>query len=342
LVGASPILIFMKAVLLTEVGKLELKDIPTPTPGKDELVIKMLVCGICGTDRHILKGEHPAKMPLVLGHEFGGEVTAVGAGVDFKIGDLVSVDPNIVCGKCEHCTGVRASYCQNLVALGVDINGGFAEYVLLPKSQAYLVPKTINPLHLGLVEPLACCIHGMDLAQMKGGERVAVLGGGSMGMLIIQLAKLAGASEIVLITRQRAKREVGMLLGATRTIDPTSEDVTAVLKDMDISFEVAGVSETFNQACAITRKGGTVIVLGVAPNHEKVAFSVYDLVIRAVRIIGSFINPFTQARAAELMASGKLNLDPIISRTISLDQLPAVLAGDTDQGDIKYLVTGLN
>ena len=340
MIGASPILTFMKAVLLTEVGKLEVKEIPTPTPGAGELVIKMLACGICGTDRHILKGEHPAKMPLVLGHEFGGEVTAIGAGVDFKVGDLVSVDPNIVCGTCDHCKAGRTAHCRNLEALGVTMNGGFAEYVLLPKSQAYLVPKTVNPLHLGLVEPLACCIRGMDLAEMKGGERVAVLGGGSMGMLVIQLAKLAGASEIVLITRQKARRDVAMQLGATSTIDPTTQDVTAILKDMDVSFEVAGVSETFHQACAITRSGGTVLVLGVAPNHERVQFSVYDLVIRGLRIIGSYINPFTQARAAELIASGKLNLDPIISRTVSLDELPGVLAADPGQGDIKYIVTG--
>jgi len=318
----------MKAVLLTEIGKLEVKEIPTPKPGKDELVIKMLACGICGTDRHILLGEHPAAMPLVLGHEFGGEVTEVGEGVDFKVGDLVSVDPNIVCGKCDHCLAKRTAHCRNLAALGVTLNGGFAEYVLLPKSQAYLV------------EPLACCIRGMDLAQVKAGDRVAVLGGGSMGMLIVQLVKLAGASEIILITRQKQRREIAMKLGATSTIDPIAEDVTKVLKDIDVSFEVAGVSQTFQQACAITRSGGTVLVLGVAPSHETVQFSVYDLLIRGLKIIGSYINPYTQGRAAELISSGKLNLDLLISKTVSLDELPAVLAASPGQGDIKYIVTG--
>lgn len=330
----------MKAVLLTEIGKLEVKEIPTPTPGRDELVIKMLACGICGTDRHILLGEHPATMPLVLGHEFGGEVSAIGEGVDFNIGDLVSVDPNIVCLRCDHCLAGRTAHCRYLVALGVTINGGFAEYVLLPKSQAYSVPKNLNPLYLGLVEPLACCIRGMDLAQVKTGDRVAVLGGGSMGMLVVQLAKLAGAGEIVLITRQRQRREVAMQLGATSTIDPMAEDVTKILKDMDVSFEVAGVSQTFHQACAITRSGGTVLVLGVAPSHEKVSFSVYELLTRGLRIIGSYINPNTQGRAADLISSGKLNLDLIISRTVSLDELPAVLAVNPGQGDIKYIVTG--
>ncbi len=330
----------MKAVLLNGINTLEVAEIPTPTPGPHELVIRMLACGLCGTDRHILVGEHPAKMPLVLGHEFGGRVTAVGEGVSFQIGDLVSVDPNIVCGKCDHCLAGRTAHCRDLIALGVTINGGFAEYVLLPDTQAYLVPPTTNPLHLGLVEPLACCIRGIDLSEIKSGDRVAILGGGSMGMLLIQLCKLAGAAEIVLVTRQQERREIAEKIGATKTLDPAAVDITKELSDMDITFEAAGVIETFNQAVAITRSGGVVLVLGVAPSHERAEISVYEIVIRGLRIIGSYINPFTQARAVELISSGKLDLDSLISRTISLDELPKFLTQSPRQGDIKYLVTG--
>ena len=180
----------------------------------------------------------------------------------------------------------------------------------------------------------------MDLAELKGGERVAVLGGGSMGMLIVQLCKLAGASEIVLVTRQKERREVAEKIGATRTIDPLAQDVKKELVDMDVTFEAAGVLETFNEAVAITRSGGTVLVLGVAPSHERAALSVYNVVIRGLRIIGSYINPYTQARAVELIASGKLQIDPLISKTITLDQLPDFLRNKPGQGDIKYLVTG--
>lgn len=330
----------MKAVLLNALNELVVTEIPTPSPGDDELVIRMLACGICGTDRHIIAGEYPAKMPIVLGHEFGGIVSAVGESVDFKIGDLVSVDPNIICGSCDHCKAGRPAHCRALVALGVTINGGFAEYVVLPKSQAYLVPKSTNPLYIGLVEPLACCIRGMDLSELKGGERVAVLGGGSMGMLIVQLCKLAGAAEIVLVTRQKERREVAEKIGATRTIDPAVQDVTKELVDMDVTFEAAGVLETFNQAVAITRSGGTVLLLGVAPEHERASLSVYDVVIRGLRIIGSYINPYTQGRAIELIASGKLELDLLISKTITLDELPEFLSNKPRQGDIKYLVIG--
>ena len=329
----------MKAVVLSEVGKLEVKEIPTPSPSSDQLLIKLLSCGICGTDRHILRGEYPANLPLVMGHEFGGEVVKVGSAEKFQIGDWVSIDPNIVCNSCDHCRAQRFAHCRNLVALGVSINGGFAEYVLVPMSQAYKVPKTINPLHLGLVEPLACCIRGMDLAELKGGERVAIFGGGAMGMLLVQLAKLSGASEIVLITRQKARRDIALKLGATRTIDPISENVVKVLEGIDVAFEAAGVSETFHQSCAVTRAGGTVIVLGVVPENETTPFSLYGFLVKGLRIIGSYLNPATQGRAAELVASGKLDLDSLISRQVSFDELPDFLASEPKVGDIKYIVT---
>ena len=134
-------------------------------------------------------------------------------------------------------------------------------------------------------------------------------------------------------------RDVALNLGATRTIDPNAEDVTAVLSDIDISFEVAGVSETFHQCCAVTRAGGTVVVLGVAPKDEKTPFSVYDFLVKGLKIIASYLNPETQARAAEMIANRKLNLDTLISRKVRLDELPSVLALEPGQGDIKYIVT---
>jgi L-iditol 2-dehydrogenase len=135
-----------------------------------------------------------------LGHEFGGVIEEVGPDSKFKVGQVVSVDPNIVCGNCVDCKAGRTAFCPDLTALGVNINGGLAEYVLTPDTQIYPVRNDLNPLHLAFIEPLACSIRGVDLANLKGGERVAILGGGVIGLLVVQLAKLAGASEIVLIT----------------------------------------------------------------------------------------------------------------------------------------------
>ena len=329
----------MKAVVLKAINQLEVTEIPTPEPMPGHLVIKMLACGICGTDRHILSGESHSTLPLVMGHEFGGIVSAVAPDSKFKVGDMVSIDPNIVCEKCDHCLAKRPEHCRKLTPLGVAINGGFAEFVLLPESQAYFVPNGTNPLHLGLVEPLACCIRGMDLSGIKSGAKVAVLGGGSMGMLLVQLAKLAGASEINLVTRQKERRVIAEKVGATRTIDPRAQDGRKELVDMDITFEVAGVIETFNQSLDITRAGGTVVVLGVVPSHETTPLNVHNILIKGLRIISSYLNPYTQARAVELIVSGKLDLDILISKTISLDELPEFLSKEPGQGDIKYLVT---
>ena len=178
----------------------------------------------------------------------------------------------------------------------------------------------------------------MDLALLKGGEKVAVLGGGVIGLLVIQLAKLAGASEIVLITRQKFRREVALKIGATKVIDPKVESVSEVLSGMDVTFECAGAVETFNQAQKITRRGGAIIVLGLTAAGTKVEFNPFDLVVNEHRIQGSYLNPLTQSRAAELVGSGNLNLDVMISRVVDLTGVKAILDAEPAEGDIKYIV----
>lgn len=329
----------MKAVVLNEFMDLSVMEIPTPAAGEDEVVIQVLACGICGTDRHIFKGEYPSAKPVVLGHEFGGRITEIGKGVnEFKVGDLVSIDPNIVCGKCEDCLAKRTAFCPKLTALGVNINGGLAEYALVPKTQAYKVREDLNPNYLAFIEPLACTIRGFDLAGLKGGEKVAVLGGGVIGLLAVQLAKLAGAKDIVLITRQAARREIALQIGATRAIDPNLHEVAQVLSGMDVSFECAGSTITFKQAQQITRRGGSIIVLGLTAAGVEVSMSPFDLVVNEHRIQGSFLNPHTQRRAADLVSSGELELDSLISKVLTLSEVPGLLKAEPAQGSIKYII----
>ena len=329
----------MKAVVLKEVNNLVLEEVTRPTPASGQSLVKVLACGICGTDRHIYKGEYPSTKPVILGHEFGGVVAEVGPGSKFNVGDLVSVDPNLVCGQCVDCKAGRTAFCPSLTALGVNINGGLAEYVLTPDTQIYPVRPDLNPLHLAFIEPLACSIRGMDLAGLKGGEKVAILGGGVIGLLVVQLAKLAGASEIVLVTRQKFRRDVALKIGATRVIDPKSQSVTDVLSGMDVTFECAGAVETFNQAQKVTRRGGAIIVLGLTAAETKVEFNPFDVVVNELRIQGSYLNPLTQGRAAEIVGSGKLNLDIMISKVVDLDGVKAILDADPAEGDIKYIVS---
>jgi len=327
----------MKAVVLSAVNDLGIADVEKPKPGNKQCLVKVLACGICGTDRHIYHGEYPSSKPVILGHEFGGVIEEVGSDSKFKVGQVVSVDPNIVCGQCQDCKAKRTAFCPDLTALGVNINGGLAEYVLTPDSQIYPVRNDLNPLHLAFIEPLACSIRGLDLANLKGGEKVAILGGGVIGLLVVQLAKLAGASEIVLVTRQKFRRDVALKVGATRVIDPKSEDVNTSVKNMDVTFECAGSVETFKQSQNITRRGGSVIVLGLTASDATLEVNPFNIVVNELRIQGSFLNPLTQARAAELVESGKLNLDILISKVVDLSGVKAILDAPPAEGDIKYI-----
>ena len=327
----------MKAVVLSAVNDLAVADVERPKPGSKECLVKVLACGICGTDRHIYHGEYPSSKPVILGHEFGGVIEEVGPDSKFKVGQVVSVDPNIVCGKCEDCKAERTAFCPDLTALGVNINGGLAQYVLTPDSQIYPVRNDLNPLHLAFIEPLACSIRGMDLAKLTGGEKVAILGGGVIGLLVVQLAKLACASEIVLVTRQKFRRDVALKIGATRVVDPQSEDVNTVITKMDVTFECAGSVETFKQSQNITRRGGSVIVLGLTASDANLEVNPFNIVVNELRIQGSFLNPLTQARAAELVESGKLNLDILISKVVDLSGVKAILDAPPAEGDIKYI-----
>jgi L-iditol 2-dehydrogenase len=154
---------------------------------------------------------------------------------------------------------------------------------------------------------------------------------------VVQLAKLAGASEIVLVTRQKFRRDVALKVGATRVIDPKSEDVNTAVKNMDVTFECAGSVETFKQSQNITRRGGSVIVLGLTASDATLEVNPFNFVVNELRIQGSFLNPLTQARAAELVESGKLNLDILISKVVGLSGVKAILDAPPAEGDIKYI-----
>jgi len=328
----------MKAVVLTAIDQIVYQQQPKPnvTPGKS--LVRVLACGICGTDRHIYRGEYPSVKPVILGHEFGGVIETPAEGSKFSKGDLVSIDPNIVCGVCIDCAAGRTAFCPTLTALGVDIDGGLAEFVLVPDTQIYKVSDSLNPLHLAFIEPTACCIRGMDIADLKGREKVAVLGGGVMGQIVVQLAKLANASQITMVTRQQTRRDLAVTLGATDSVDPGEKDYAQKMGKYDVVFECAGAVETFNASQVIARRGGVIVVLGLTPEKTNVEFNPFHLVIKELRIQGSFLNPLTQRRAADLIDTGKLNLDPLISKVLSLDEVPSILNQSPADGDIKYIV----
>ncbi len=327
----------MRAAQLLGIGSLALVNLPDPTPGPGEILIKVEAAGICGTDRHLFKGEFPCAPPVTLGHEFSGLIVACGSAVKMPLDQRVTCDPNISCGACDACLRGRVNLCAANVAIGIHRNGGFAPFATLPAHRAHVLPATLNPLHGAFCEPLACTLHGLDLGAPRVGERVIILGGGVIGLLALQLARLAGA-ETLLVTRQASKRAVAETLGATATAATAEDALRHWPRGADLVLECAGVAQTMEAAPRLARSGGRVVVLGVLPQGERVTIEPFDLLFREIQLHFAFINPFTQSRAAAMIAAGQLQLDPLISRVIDLDAVPAAIGAPPLPGEIKVLV----
>ena len=323
----------MRAVQLIGKRELRLTTLPQPEPAAGEVLLQIEAAGICGTDRHLFHGDFPCRMPVTLGHEFCGTVVSG----DLPVGTRVACDPNIPCGTCPDCRRGRVNLCPNNVAIGIHRDGGFAEFAVMPSHRAHILPPNLPALHGAFCEPLACTLHGLDLGAPKPGERVAILGGGVIGLLALQLAKAAGA-EVMLVTRQRVKRDLAVDLGA----DHATATPTGVLQiwpeGADLVMECAGVVDTVEAAPRIARRGGRVVILGVLPKGELVRIEPFDLLFREISFLTAFINPFTQSRATAMIASGLIRLDPLISRVIPLEDVPHAIASPPRAGEVKVII----
>ena len=334
----------MKAIRLEAVHSLFTRDVEKPHCGPGDTLVRIEASGVCGTDRHLYHGEFPCRPPVTLGHEFSGIIEAVGEAVTgYKVGDRITCDPNIACGRCERCHEGRINLCQNLKTIGISRNGGMAEFAIVPEKQAFLLPLSLNPLYGAFCEPLACCIHGIDLAAIRTGGSVVVLGGGVIGLLTVQLARLAGATSVVLVTRQKFKRDLALQLGATLALDPTMRDFEAEFiretsGGADVVIECAGVIETVEQAPRLARPGGKVVIVGVVSQGLKVTYEPFDLLFREVSILASFLNPLTQRRAADMIVGGAIKVEPLISRVVSMVEAPEIIANPPAAGEVKVLI----
>ena len=334
----------MKAARLEAPGSMTLRDVDKPVAAAGEILVKVLAAGICGSDRHMYRGEYPTARPVTLGHEFSGIVEAVGVGVTrFSGGEMVTIDPNIACGTCKACRNARPNLCERLTAIGVTRDGGFAEYAAVPEAQAFALPAGLDPVHGAFSEPLACCLHAIDKAGIGAGDSVAILGGGVIGLLMVQLALMEGARKVILITRQASRRQMALSVGATHTLDPAATDTITDVRTLtgggaDVTIECAGVPETFQTGLAMTRRGGTFVLFGVAPAGMEVAVTPFDLLVSEVDLRPAYLNPFTHQRAADLVASGALELDGLVTRTIGLEEVAAVVGAHPEPGEIKVIV----
>lgn len=338
----------MKSAVFYGKHDMRIEEYPIPEPGDQEVLIKVKACGICGTDVHIYEGDKGAAEvtpPTILGHEFSGIVAKVGSRVKkYRAGDRVCVDPNCYCGTCDYCRNGIAHFCEHMIGYGTTVNGGFAEYCAVKESQVYRLGENTTFEQGAMAEPVACCIHGMDMCDVRPGSQVVVIGGGMIGLLMLQLAKLAGASRVALLEPVEKKRKMAQKLGADVCIDPLTENAEEKLKEAGMNWihtviECAGRTSTMEQAIELAGKKGTVMMFGLTRPDDVIAVKPFRIFQKELTLRASYINPYTQKRALELIDSGRLDVQSMICGTAGLEKLEEILKTPALRAEGKYIIS---
>ncbi len=335
----------MKAVALRGVGDMELIDMAEPEPGPGELKLRIRYCGICGSDLHEYESVVITLMinrqSPIMGHEFTGEVVAVGAGVEgFAAGDLVVVNPQEPCGECLNCKSGRDNLClsEQLLGLGYFRPGGFAEYLCTRASRAVKLAPDAALDRVALTEPLAVAVHALNQGGLQRDETVFIAGAGPIGALCVAAARHLGAGRVIVSEPAANRRALAQRLGADEVIDPSKAPAAPHVLELtegigaDLAVECVGIGAALDDCLAATRRGGRIVVAGVFEQPTPI------LLLRTMvfehHIIGAFAYRDEFPQAADLIASGQIDVAPLISRTVSLAEVPATfaeLAADRDR-----------
>jgi L-iditol 2-dehydrogenase len=324
----------MKALLLSEYNHLEVKDLPTPIPDRDEILIQVSACGICGSDVHGYDGSTGRRIPpIVMGHEAAGTIVAVGSEVvSFKPGDRVTFDSTVYCGKCEYCLKGEVNLCNQRQVIGVSCkefrrSGAFAEFLTVPARIAYRLPDSFSFPQAAMLEAVSVALHGVAVSEMKGGETVLVIGAGMIGLLLLQAARADGCSRIFICDVDATRLALAEKFGADRTIlasgDPLTEEVLRETggNGVDVVLEAVGREETIVAAIDCTRKGGTVTLVGnISP---QIMLPLQKVVSRQIRLQGSCASAGEYQQAIDLIASGKIKVDSLITAVAPLSEGPS-------------------
>jgi len=332
----------MRAAVYEGEGRLVVKDIPEPEPADDEVLVEVEACGICGSDVQIINVPpgHPSTPPVVIGHEFVGRIRAVGAGVrDIALGSRVVVDPDPKCGACDACRAGRPANCRNIVALGVYRNGALAELVTAPANSVYPIDESVPATMAALVEPLACVVNGTNRAAIRPGETAVVFGAGAIGCLFVAVFKASGAARVVVVEPSVARAPVARAVGADEVVTP---DEWAARREQLVhggaDIVVDAVGSVLPQAIEAAGMGARVVMFGMNGNARPAVHQV-EIVEKGLTIMGSYISNFTFPAAIRLVESGQLNLAPMISATIPLDQTADGIARIRSGEAVKVVIT---
>lgn len=343
----------MKAAVLKAVNEIGCETVAAPKLAPGDLLIKVRAATICGTDIRILRGRKTAgvRYPSVLGHEFSGEIADTGGHPQFHVGQAVAVCPAFACGSCDACTRGSENLCRNLVAMGYEIDGAFADYVRVPaqgvaSGNVFPLPQGLSFEAAALAEPLSCVINGQERVGVSLGDTVAVLGAGPIGLLHVQLAKLSGASKIIVSQRSALRRDAALAAGADHVINPQDENVVERVRALtggagvDVAICAIGDPGLANDAIRMVRPRGRVSLFAGFVKGLQAELDVNAIHYSELVVTGAFGLTRRQfGLALDLIASGKINAPSLISHRFPLEDFKAAVATAEQGSAIKVAIT---
>lgn len=337
----------MKAVVYDRPGSFEVRRVPVPAPGRREVLLRVIAAGVCGTDLHLHDGEFGPSYPLTPGHEFIGEIVALGDDVhELFVGDRVVVDNTASCGHCVECRRARPAFCRNAIAQGVNAPGGFAEFVVTDANRCFEV-NDLDPFVAVFAEPVACVVHGLDVLEMQSGSRVLLFGAGPTGLVLAQLMRRSGAGDLTVAAPSKHKLDLVAKRGADRTVlidrsnpEAVQSRLASIAGDgFDIVIDATGALPVLEQTIPLTRIGGTVFVYGMTREADRWQVPSYDVFRRELTIKGSFAQQFAFDRSLAALRSGVVNTEGLITHRFSIDEYSDALAAVADSDCIKAVLT---
>ncbi|HTW58990.1 MAG TPA: galactitol-1-phosphate 5-dehydrogenase [Terriglobales bacterium] len=322
----------MKALLLSDYRRLQIADVPTPTPGAGEILVRVGACGICGSDVHGYDGSSGRRIPpIVMGHEAAGTVESVGQGVgEFSVGDRVTFDSTVSCGTCDFCLHQKSNLCDNRKVLGVSCGdyrraGAFAEYVVVPQHIVYRLPQNLSYSEAAMLEAVSVALHAVSLSPITAGSTALVLGAGMIGLLTLQALRAAGCARVFVADIDASRLKLASDLGAT-ALQATGAELISQVSDLtggrgvEVAVEAVGVNETVRTAVGCVCKGGAVTLVGNI--SAEVTLPLQKVVTREIRLQGSCASAGEYPQAMDLLASGRIRVKPLITAIAPLEDGP--------------------
>ncbi|MFZ3571297.1 zinc-dependent alcohol dehydrogenase family protein [Streptomyces sp. BH097] len=314
----------MKAAIVESVGKVVVGEVPDPTPGPRDVIVEVAACGLCGTDLHILQGEFAPTLPVVPGHEFAGTIAEVGSQVtELRVGDRVAVDPSLHCHECRYCRAGRGNLCERWAAIGVSTAGGAAQYAVAPVANCVPLPDHVQTQDAALIEPLSCAVRGYDVLQSRLGSHVLIYGSGTMGLMMLELAKKTGAASVDVVDLNPDRLATAQHLGVSASA--ANPDELDRPTGWDVVIDATGNAAAIQDGLGRVAKAGTFLQFGVADYATRVEIDPYRIYNQEITITGSMAVLHSYERAAELFAGGVLDPSVFISDRLPLDKYPQAL-----------------